>query len=133
MEHRIGTEKRLISNLGPNFDEDHVQQVNRTVEIKEQLYDVTRRSHGVSIRSGRHVPRSDKPDYEIVMKLLEDTNAHKKIPGRLFGDCDLPECLMSDKKFDQAAFYRWLTGKNEEAASVLEAQRIRVSGSIDTI
>ena len=133
MEHRIGTTKRLISNLGPNFNEESVQQVNQTVEIKEQLYYETRRSHGVTIRSGRHVPRSDQDDYEILRQNLEDTKAHLRIPGKLFGDFDLPEDLMSDKKFDQAAFYRWLTGKNEKAVSLIEAQRVRGAGSVDII
>ena len=104
MEHRIGTTKRLISNLGANFDEENVQQVNKTVEIKEQLFFETRKSHGVTIRSGRHNPRSDKPDYDILVKHLEETKAHLEIPGRLFGDYKLPKCLMNDKRFDQAAF-----------------------------
>ena len=125
MEHRIGTTKRLISNLGPNFDEEHVQQVNKTVEIKEQLYFETRKSHGVTIRSGRHNPRSDKPDYETLVKHFEETKAHQEIPGRLFGDYNLPKCLMNDERFDRAVFYRWLTTKNEEAKSIIEAQKIR--------
>ena len=34
MEHRIGTLKRLIGNLGPNFDKEHVQLVNKVVETE---------------------------------------------------------------------------------------------------
>ena len=131
MEHRIGTLKKLISNLGPNFDQDHVQQVNKTVEIKELVFHETRRSHEVSIRSGRHVPRSDLADYQLVFKCLEDTEAHLKKPGRQFGNFDLPDDLLTDERFDQAAFYRWLTGKNEEAESVMEANRIRKARLVD--
>jgi hypothetical protein len=36
---------RLIGNLGPNFDEEHVQLVNKTVEIKEELFYVTIKTH----------------------------------------------------------------------------------------
>ena len=131
MEHRIGTLKKLISNLGPNFDQEHVQQVNKTVEIKELLFHETRRSHEVNIRSGRHVPRSDLADYQLVFKCLEDTEAHLKKPGRQFGNFDLPEDLLTDDRFDQAEFYRWLTGENEEAKSVMEANRIRKARLLD--
>lgn len=121
MEHRIGTTKQLISNLGPNFDEKHVQQVNKTVEIKEQLYHETRKAHGVEIRSGRHNPRSDHPDYELIFQNLESTQAHIIVPGRSFGDFDLPKDFFCHSKFDKAGFFRWLSGKNSEAESVIEA------------
>ena len=125
MEHRIGILKRLISNLGPNFDHQHVQLVNKIVEIKELLYHQARKSHGVRIRSGRHVPRSDVQDYEVVFKSLDETDAHIVKPGRKFGDFKLHKDLMSDERFDRAGFYRWLTGKNAEARSVIEAYRRR--------
>ena len=35
MEHRILALKSLIGNLGPNFDEEHVQLINKTVDIKD--------------------------------------------------------------------------------------------------
>ena len=35
MEHRIGTLKRLINNLGPNYNEAHIQLINKVVDIKE--------------------------------------------------------------------------------------------------
>ena len=121
MEHRIGTLKRLIGNLGPNFDEEHVQLVNKTVEIKEELFYVTRKTHGVGIRSGNHVPRDDSPDYKLILDFLQENEAHiKKKDGRTFGDYDLPEDLFD--YFDRAQFYRWVTGKNEEAAGILEAK-----------
>ena len=121
MEHRIGTTKQLISNLGPNFDENHVQQVNKTVEIKEKLYHETRKSHGVEIRSGRHNPRSDHPDYELIFQTLESTQAHIIVPGRSFGDYNFPKDLFCHNKFEKAGFFRWLAGKNNEAESVIEA------------
>ena len=57
MEHRIGTLKAGISNLGPNFDAVHVQRVNMLAACKEELFLHTRRSHGVEVRSGKHVAR----------------------------------------------------------------------------
>ena len=50
MEYRIGTAKKLIGNLGPNFNQESVQQVNKTLEVKEDLFLKTRNSHGVDIR-----------------------------------------------------------------------------------
>ena len=50
MEYRIGTAKKLISNLGPNFSPDAVQKVNKTLEVKEELFLTARKSHGVTIR-----------------------------------------------------------------------------------
>ena len=100
-----------------------VQLVNKTVEIKEELFYQTRKSHGVDVRSGKHVPRTDAADYEAALKILEDTKAHLKIKGRTFGDLDLPENLFDDKIFDRAQFYRWITGKNEEATAVIKAKQ----------
>ena len=51
MEYRIGIEKKLIGNLGSNFNQEAVQQVNHTVDIKEELFLETRKSHGVDIRN----------------------------------------------------------------------------------
>ena len=118
MEHRIGTLKRLIGNLGPNFDEEHVQLVNQTVEIKEELFYKTRKSHGVDIRSGNHVPRDDTADYKAILEYLDKNDAHLKKKGRTFGDYDLPGNLFD--YFDRAQFYRWIAGKNEEAAGILK-------------
>ena len=67
MEYRIGAAKKLIENLGPNFSKESVQQVNRTLDIKEELFLKTRESHGVDIRSGEHNPRSDARDYDILL------------------------------------------------------------------
>jgi hypothetical protein len=119
MEHRIGTLKMLIGNLGPNFDEEHVQLVNKTVEIKEELFYMSRKAHGVNIRTGNHNPRDDTPDYKTMIDFLEENEAHvKKTDGRTFGDYDLPEDLFL--YFDRAQFYRWIAGKNEEATKTLE-------------
>ena len=74
MEYRIGTAKKLIENLGPNFSKEAVQQVNRTLDIKEELFLKTRESHGVDIRSGKHNPRSDARDYDSLFSHLTDTN-----------------------------------------------------------
>ena len=112
MEFRIGVIKKLIENLGPNFNESTVKQVNHSVDIKEELYLMTRRSHGINIRSGRHVPRSDEIDFKTLVQNLTDTEAHKKIEGRVFGDFDFPENIMDDQRFDRATFYRWVAKKN---------------------
>ena len=122
MEHRIGTIKKLIGNLGPNFDEKHVQLVNKTVEIKEELFYKTRKSHGINIRSGNHVARDDTEDYQAVLEFLAQNEAHlKKKEGRRFGDYDLPEDLFTH--FDRAQFYRWISNKNTEAAEILYQKR----------
>ena len=42
MEYRIGTANKLIEKLGPNFSKAAVQQVNRTLNIKEELLLKTR-------------------------------------------------------------------------------------------
>ena len=123
MEHRIGAAKTQISNLGSNFDQEHVQQVNKTLDIKEKLYHATRKSHGITIRSGRHKPRSDEVDYDTLFNYLDETEAHKLIPGRKFGDFKLPVDITQDKRFDKANFYRWLTSKNKEAKSVQSTAR----------
>jgi hypothetical protein len=51
MEYRIGTAKKLIGNLGPNFNQEAVQQVNCSLDLKEELFLTTRNSHGVNIRN----------------------------------------------------------------------------------
>ena len=51
MEYRIGTAKKLIGNLGPNFSPEAVQQVNKTLGVKEELFLTARKSHGVAIRN----------------------------------------------------------------------------------
>ena len=122
MEFRIGITKKLIENLGPNFCDKTVQQVNHMVDVKEDLYIKTRLSHGVSIRSGRHVPRSDETDFLTLVQNLTETKAHLKIKGRRFGDFKLHEDLMNDKRFDRAKFFRWITNKNKEAKEIIEAK-----------
>ena len=122
MEFRIGITKKLLENLGPNFNEESVKQVNQSVDVKEELYLKTRQSHGVKIRSGRHIPRSDEKDFSILMQNLTQTEAQKKIEGRKFGSFALPENILDDKRFDKASFYRWIANKNEEAKEVLEAK-----------
>ena len=123
MEYRIGTTKKLIANLGPNFSQDAVQQVNATVDIKEELFLKTRESHGVKIRSGNHRARSDDKDYAMLVSHLTETQAHMKIDGRTFGNFQFPENLMEDDLFNKAEFYRWLVSKNKEAKAVLGAKR----------
>ena len=120
MEHRIGAAKRQIANLGSNFDQEHVQLVNKTIEVKEKFYHETRKSHGIRIRSGRHVPRPDNADYQAILKCLDDTEAHLIVPGRSFGNYSLPKDIT--KRFDNASFVRWLTSKNKEAKSVFQVQ-----------
>ena len=122
MEFRIGAEKRLISNLGPSFGPTAIQQVHATVDIKEELYIKTRESHGVRIRRGNHNARSDSEDYALLFKHLTETEAHRKIEGRSFGNFKLEENLMDDNRFDKVPFYRWLAGKNREMTDVLKAK-----------
>ena len=124
MEFRIGITKKLIENLGPNFSDSSVKQVNHCVDVKENLFIKTRLSHGVNIRSGRHVPRSDDNDFKTLINNLTETKAHLKIEGRKFGDFEIPENLMDDKRFDEAKFYRWITMKNKEANEIIEAKRL---------
>ena len=123
MEYRIGTAKKLIGNLGPNFSHESVQKVNSTLDMKEELFLATRLSHGVDIRSGRHCARSDAKDYNMMFSQLTETRAHMKIEGRPFGDFDFAEDIMEDKRFDKAEFFRWLTTKNKEAMSALSAKK----------
>ena len=118
MEHRIGSLKKLIGNLGgPNFDQQHVQLVNRTVDIKEELHYRARVSHGVKIRSGAHNARDDNADYRASLNFLEENRAHIRVEGRAFGDYDLPEDIM--EHFDQAQFYCWIASKNAEVMQTL--------------
>ena len=121
MEHRIRTLKRLISNLGPNFDEKHVQLINKIVEIKEQLFYTTRKSHGVDIRTGKHIARDDTADYKAALDFFSENEAHLQKPGRTFGDYALPADLFEN--FDRAQFYRWIAVKNEEAAGTLKRRK----------
>ena len=123
MEHRIGRLKPLIGNLGPNFGEDSIQQVNKVIDIKEQLYIQTRISHGVNVRSGNHNPRSDAQDFHLLLDMLEKTEAHKKIEGRKFGEFSLSANLLECEVFDEASFYRWITEKNKEAQRILKAKQ----------
>lgn len=122
MEYRIGITKKLIGNLGPNFNPDSVQHVNNTVDIKEELFYETRKSHGVNIRSGKHNARSDTEDYKMLFSHLTETRAHVIIEGRTFGDIMFPKNLMDDDRFDKVQFYRWLVHKNNEAKSALRAR-----------
>ena len=100
-----------------------VQQVKCTLDIKEELFRKTRESHGVSLRSGKHNPRSDTRDYEMLFSHLTETRAHCKIKGRGFGDLKYDEDLMEDDRFDKLEFYRWIVTKNKVATSVLDAKR----------
>ena len=126
MEHRIRALKRLIGNLGPNFDQQHVQLINKIVDIKEELHYKVRKSHGVKIRSGAHHARDDTADYRTAIEFLQQNGAHDKLAVRTFGEYDLTEDLMD--YFDKAQFYRWLTGKNKEATEVL-SHRSKSSGT----
>ena len=123
MEHRIGRLKHLIDNLGPNFCEDSIQQINKGVDIKEELYIQTRISHGVNIRSGKHNPRSNTEDFNLLLDMLEKTEAHKKKEGRQFGEFSLSANLLESAVFDEASFYRWITEKNKEAQKILKAKQ----------
>ena len=122
MEYRIGTAKKLIGNLGPNFTKDAVQQVNSMLDIKEELFLKTRVSHGVSVRSGNHNARSDAQDYALLFSHLSEVQADKKISGRTFGDFKFKDDLMDDSMFDKAEFYRWIATKNKEAKTTLYAK-----------
>ena len=124
MEFRIGIAKKLIGNLGgSNFNEDSVKHVNSTLDIKEELFYETRKSHGVNIRSGNHNPRSDDQDYKILFSHLTDTKAHVQIPGRTFGDLRYPSNIMNHDRFDKTAFCRWVVRKNKEAVAALKAKK----------
>ena len=123
MEFRIGITKKLIENLGPNFNEQSVKQVNQMVDVKEDLYLHTRISHGVHLRSGRHVPRSDEADFNRLVTNLTKLEAHVMKPGRKFGDLKVPRNVMDDPRFDKTRFYRWIAMKNDEAGGVLEAKK----------
>ena len=123
MEYRIGTAKRHIGNLGSNFNEKSVQQVNKTLDVKEEFFLQARMSHGVKIRSGKHTARSDSKDYDMLFFNLTETRAHMKINGRTYGDFHLPENILEDERFSNAGFYRWLVSKNKEAKAVINAKR----------
>ena len=106
------------------MNEAHVhQQVNSTLDIKEELFLHVRKSHGVNIRSGRHNPRSDSRDYEMLFAHLTETRAHKRIEGRTFGDYNLPENILDDERLKNAGFYRWLLNKNKEAKNIIQARQ----------
>ena len=123
MEFRIGVAKKLIGNLGSKITEELVQHVNRTLDIKEELFRETRKSHGVTIRKGSHKPRSDAEDYNALLFNLQETRAHKKIAGRTFGNIAYPENLLDDERFDRTAFYRWIIKKNKEAKAFMSAKK----------
>ena len=122
MEYRIGTAKKLIGNLGPNFTKDAVHQVNAMLDIKEELFLQTRVAHGVNVRSGNHSARSDAKDYALLFSHLSEVKADKQISGRTFGDFKFKEDLMDDNVFDKAEFYRWIVTKNKEAKTTLYAK-----------
>ena len=122
MEYRIGILKKLLSNKGSNINDESIQQVNHVVDIKEELFVKTRDSHGIDVRSGRHKPRTDKSDFEALLKMLEKTEAHRKISGRSFGDLDMPGNPLDSKVVDKASFFRWITSKNKEACKILNAK-----------
>ena len=126
MEYRIGALKKLIANLGPNFGEQSVQQINKVVDIKEELFNFTRLSHGISVRSGNHNPRSDLADFELIMKVLKDHTAHTKVNGRSFGKFDLSEDLIKSGKFDDGKFYKWITEKNAEFSQSVKAKTTKL-------
>ena len=118
MEHRIGALKNLINNVGSSYDQAHIQLVNKTIDIKEELYFTTRLSHGVKIRSGNHHARDDTADYKAAIKFLIENCAHKKIENRQFGNYDLSNNLYN--YFDRAQFYRWISNRNKEVVDLLE-------------
>ena len=123
MEYRIGAAKKLIENLGPNFTKEAVQQVNKTLDIKEELFLKTRESHGVHIRNGNHNQRSDAKDYDMLFCHLTTTRAHERVLGRSFGNLTFSEDLMDDERFNKVEFYRWIVNKNKEAKTVLSAKK----------
>ena len=65
-------------------------------------------------RSGSHKDRSDKKDFDTIVKYLTELRADKVIPGRTFGDVKYAENLLDSKIFDKAGFYRWISLKNKE-------------------
>ena len=84
------------------------------MDIKEKLYIHTLVAHGVNLRSGRHVPRSDKDDFDMLVKNLAELEVHVKKEGRSFGHYELPANVMEDKRFDKSRFYRWINSKIKE-------------------
>ena len=77
-----------------------MQQVNATMDIKEDMYVKMREAHGVPIRKGKHSARSDAKDFELLFLHLTKTEAHRKIKGRSFENYNLEENLMDDERFD---------------------------------
>ena len=70
------------------------------------LYLQTRLNHGVHLRSGRHVPRSDEPDFKRLVTNLTNLEAHVKKPGRKFGELEVPRNVMDDPRLNRTKFYR---------------------------
>ena len=120
---RLG-DKAMLKTFLVIYQEDWQLNISSCVDVKEILFIKTRLSHGVNIRSGRHVPRSGDYDFKTLINTLIETKAHLKIEGRKFGDFEIPENLMDDKRFDEAKFYRWITMKNKEANEIIEAKRL---------
>ena len=123
MEFRIGVLKRLIKNLGSPIVSEKIQQMNATVDIKEQLFLLMRESRGIRIRSGKHKARTDDKDYDMLFNHLTETKAHLKVHGRIYGDFNLRENIMNDNRFDNVPFYRWLSTKNKEMRNVLNTRK----------
>ena len=123
MEFRIGFLKRLIKNLGSPIVSEKIQQMNATVDIKEQLFLLMRESRGIRIRSGKHKARTDDKDYDMLFNHLTETKAHLKVHGRIYGDFNLRENIMNDNRFDNVPFYRWLSTKNKEMRNVLNTRK----------
>ena len=63
------------------------------------------------IRSGAHKDRSDAKDYQLLFEALDETKAHKIIPGRKFGNLEYPLNLLNLEKFDKARFIDGLRRK----------------------
>ena len=95
----------------------NIKKVNEIIDIKEQLFHHARKSHGVIVRSGAHKKRSDEADYKLLFENLNETQAHKYLKNRKFGDLKYPENLMEADLIDKAAFYRWLAQKNRDFAA----------------
>ena len=58
------------------------------------------------------------------MEILQETNAHKIVRGREFGEIKYPKNFLEAEKFNQAAYYRWLTRKNKDFAAAYRGSNL---------
>ena len=118
IEFRIRIVKKLLRNLKHHMNSKCIQQVNAVIDIKEELFLHTRRAHGVTVRRGKHKARSDDRDFAMLLKNLQQTEAHVVKSGRCFGSLKYPKNILDDADlFNKASFFRWVTQKNKDFAT----------------